>query len=137
MMIRLDGAVPCVGFSTMPVIGQLLPTQGTAPSNLIIMGRYILQPEIFDILKNQQRGAGGEIQLTDAMCSLLKRQNFHAVKFDGISFDCGSHVGFLTANMAFALANPAIRNEYAREIRKLMEDLSRNGWEQLARPRKS
>lgn len=113
-----------------PITGMVeKPKRGTAPSNLIIMGRYVLQPEIFNILKSQEKGAGGEIQLTDAMRTLLETQSFHAVKFDGISFDCGSHVGFLTANMAFALANPEIRDEYAREIRKLLEGFARNGWD--------
>jgi UTP--glucose-1-phosphate uridylyltransferase len=121
-----------------PITGMVeKPPRGTAPSNLIIMGRYILQPEIFSILKNQQRGAGGEIQLTDAMVALLQKQKFHAVKFNGISFDCGSHVGFLIANMAFALANPDIRNDYAREVRKLMEGFARYGWDYLEQERKS
>src|SRR5882672_3666978 len=69
------------------------PPRAEAPSNLIITGRYILQPEIFDILATQQGGTGGEIQITDSMITLTKTQAFHAVKFDGRSFDCGSKVG--------------------------------------------
>ena len=80
-----------------------------APSNLIITGRYILQPEIFDILATQQRGAGGEIQLTDAMIELAKTQPFYGLKFEGQSFDCGSKIGFLAANVAYALGAPGHR----------------------------
>jgi UTP--glucose-1-phosphate uridylyltransferase len=91
------------------------PKQAEAPSNLIITGRYILQPEIFEILSRQAAGAGGEIQLTDAMIALAARQPFYGVKFQGRSFDCGSKIGFLTANIAYALARddlgPALRAE--------------------------
>src|ERR1700694_4811385 len=83
-------------------------SQGTAPSNLSITGRYILQPEIFAILGTQERGSGGEIQLTDAMIGLSKEQPFYGIKFDGRTFDCGSKVGFLTANVAYALARDDI-----------------------------
>ena len=109
-----------------PITGMVeKPETGTAPSNLIIMGRYILQPEIFGILKDQRKGTGNEIQLTDAMHSLMEIQDFHAVQYDGISFDCGSRVGFLTANVAYALANPEIRTEFSYELRKLLERLSK------------
>jgi UTP--glucose-1-phosphate uridylyltransferase len=93
------------------------PAKGTAPSNLHITGRYILQPEIFDLLGRQERGQGGEIQLTDSMIKLqaLANQNFHAVRFDGDIYDCGSKIGFLMANIAYALARadlgPALRAE--------------------------
>ncbi len=79
------------------------PKIGAAPSNLIITGRYILQPEIFDLLSRKRIGAGGEIQLTDAMLSLIKTQRFTGVKYSGTTFDCGSKIGFLSANVAFAL----------------------------------
>ncbi len=98
------------------------PPRAKAPSNLIITGRYILQPEIFDILAAQQRGAGGEIQLTDAMIELAKTQPFYGLKFDGESFDCGSKIGFLAANVAYALARddlgPALRAELKRILAK-------------------
>ena len=83
------------------------PKRGTAPSNLHITGRYILQPEIFELLGRQERGAGGEIQLTDAMIRLLQdhKQVFSAVRFDGKIYDCGSKIGWLTANVAYALAH--------------------------------
>src|SRR2546423_15101725 len=77
------------------------PPQGTAPSNLSITGRYILQPEIFKILETQERGAGGEIQLTDAMIGLAKTQKFYGVEVKGERHDCGSKAGFLRAKIAF------------------------------------
>jgi UTP--glucose-1-phosphate uridylyltransferase len=95
------------------------PAPGTAPSNLIIMGRYLLQPEIFDILRGQESGAGGEIQITDAMIALMASQQFTAVEYEGKSFDCGSKAGFLAANIAFALERDDLRAELLEEIRKL------------------
>ncbi len=82
----------------------------------------ILQPEIFDILENQQTGSGGEIQLTDAMIRLAGTQSFHGLKFDGRSFDCGSKVGFLAANVAYALARPDIAPAFRAEIKHLLEE---------------
>jgi UTP--glucose-1-phosphate uridylyltransferase len=100
------------------------PPKGTAPSNLTITGRYILQPEIFDILATQTRGAGGEIQLTDAMIELAKCQPFYGLKFAGDSYDCGSKIGFLTANVAYALARADLAGEFRREITRLLGALS-------------
>ena len=79
------------------------PARGTEPSNLFISGRYILQPEIFAILAEQETGAGGEIQLTDAMAKLMTRQDFHAFEYDGRTYDCGDKIGLLRANVACAL----------------------------------
>ncbi|MGX1198730.1 UTP--glucose-1-phosphate uridylyltransferase GalU [Parvibaculum sp. MBR-TMA-1.3b-4.2] len=79
------------------------PKLEDAPSNLIISGRYILQPEIFDKLEKQEPGAGGEIQLTDSMIALLKEQDFFAYRFKGTTYDCGDKVGYLAANLAYAL----------------------------------
>ncbi len=84
------------------------PARGTAPSNLIVSGRYILQPEIFELLSNQERGAGGEIQLTDAMARLMKTQDFHALEYDGVTYDCGDKIGLLRANVALALKHPQL-----------------------------
>ncbi len=84
------------------------PAPGTAPSNLMIPGRYILQPEVMRILENQARGAGNEIQLTDAMAQMIGRQKFHAYQFDGRRFDCGDKAGFITANIALALDHQEI-----------------------------
>jgi len=96
------------------------PPRGSAPSNLIITGRYILQPEIFEILGTQERGAGGEIQLTDAMSRLAREQPFYGVKFEGKRFDCGSKIGFLTANLAYALARPDLGPEFRKEAKRLL-----------------
>jgi UTP--glucose-1-phosphate uridylyltransferase len=95
------------------------PAKGTAPSNLIISGRYILQPEIFDILEKVEKGAGGEIQLTDGMKQLAGAQAFHGVRFDGRTYDCGSKIGFLAANLAFALERPELADALRAEARKL------------------
>jgi UTP--glucose-1-phosphate uridylyltransferase len=95
------------------------PKVGEAPSNLFISGRYILQPEIFSILSEKTKGAGGEIQITDAMQVLIRRQSFTGVKYAGKVFDCGSKIGFLTANVAFALDRPDIREPFLAELRKL------------------
>jgi UTP--glucose-1-phosphate uridylyltransferase len=96
------------------------PNPAEAPSNLIIMGRYILQPEIFDILSSQEGGAGGEIQITDAMKTLMKTQRFFAYKYRGRSYDCGSKLGFLTANAAFALDHKELGPRFAEELNKLL-----------------
>ncbi len=90
------------------------PPAGTEPSNLFISGRYILQPEIFEILATQARGAGGEIQLTDGMAALMARQDFHALEYEGTTYDCGDKLGLLRANVAFALRHPDL-GEAARE----------------------
>ncbi|MGV6871619.1 UTP--glucose-1-phosphate uridylyltransferase GalU [Pseudochelatococcus sp. B33] len=97
------------------------PKKGTAPSNLAISGRYILQPEIFGLLEKQERGTGDEIQLTDAMITLSKMQAFHAVRFDGEIYDCGSKIGFLAANVAYALA----RDDLAADFRAALDALLR------------
>lgn len=98
------------------------PPKGTAPSNYIISGRYILQPEIFDLLSNQQRGAGNEIQLTDSMIRLMKDQKFYGMKYEGRTYDTGSKVGFLMANVAYALERedlgPAFRQELEAFLRQ-------------------
>ena len=82
------------------------PKPGTEPSNLSILGRYILQPEIFAVLAGKERGAGGEIQLTDAMARLMESQDFHAFTYEGQSYDCGDKIGWLKANVALALKRP-------------------------------
>ncbi len=97
------------------------PPKGAAPSNLSITGRYILQPEIFDILENQERGAGGEIQLTDAMIGLSKSQAFYGLEFAGERHDCGSRAGFLRANIAFGMARPDLREGLRAEMTKYLK----------------
>jgi UTP--glucose-1-phosphate uridylyltransferase len=98
------------------------PKREAAPSNLIISGRYILQPEIFDLLADQPRGAGGEIQLTDAMQTLMTQQPFIGVQYEGQSFDCGSKIGFLTANVAYALDRDDIADDFLAALAKLELD---------------
>jgi UTP--glucose-1-phosphate uridylyltransferase len=96
------------------------PPREKAPSNLIITGRYILQPEIFEILAAEKRGAGGEIQLTDAMIELAKTQPFYGLQFEGRSFDCGSKVGFLAANVSYALERSDIAPTMRAELKRLL-----------------
>lgn len=98
------------------------PPRGTAPSNRIITGRYLLQPEIFDLLSSQQRGSGGEIQLTDAMIRLSQRQRFFGFDFEGRTFDCGSKLGFLSANVAYALVRDDIAPAFRAELKRLLGD---------------
>ena len=95
------------------------PPPGTEPSNLFISGRYILQPDIFDLLERQGKGAGGEIQLTDGMVSLMKTQTFHALEYEGTTYDCGDKIGLLRANVAFALRRP----EFAEAARAAVQAL--------------
>ncbi|MBY8917727.1 UTP--glucose-1-phosphate uridylyltransferase GalU [Nitratireductor rhodophyticola] len=92
------------------------PKPEDAPSNFYINGRYILQPAIFDLLAQQERGAGGEIQLTDSMLTLMQRQPFHGYHFTGRTFDCGSPEGFVEANLAFALERPELREHVLRVV---------------------
>lgn len=92
------------------------PAPDDAPSNLALVGRYILQPEVFEHLARQERGAGGEIQLTDAMARMIGDTPFHGLKFDGTRFDCGNKVGFLAANVAYALE----REDLADELRAFL-----------------
>ncbi|RIA36757.1 UDP-glucose pyrophosphorylase [Hephaestia caeni] len=84
------------------------PKQGSAPSNIMIPGRYILQPEVMRILETQEKGAGGEIQLTDAMAQMIGTQPFHAFTFGGKRYDCGDKAGYVQANLELALAHPEI-----------------------------
>jgi UTP--glucose-1-phosphate uridylyltransferase len=100
------------------------PAKARAPSNLILTGRYILQPEILQILGSQERGAGGEIQLTDAMIQLARTQPFYGLQFDGRSFDCGSKIGFLAANVSYALERPDIAPGFRAEIKKILGELN-------------
>ena len=97
------------------------PPKGTAPSNLYFNGRYVLQPQIFGILQNQERGAGNEIQLTDGMLRLMKEQPFYGYNFEGETFDCGSPEGFVEANLAFALQRDDLRDSVEAFVRKKLK----------------
>lgn len=95
------------------------PPVDEAPSNKIVSGRYILQPEVMRVLEGQEKGAGGEIQLTDAMARMIGQQPFHAVTFAGRRFDCGSKTGFVEATLALALERP----DMGAEVRAIAEGL--------------
>jgi UTP--glucose-1-phosphate uridylyltransferase len=96
------------------------PPKGTAPSNYIISGRYILQPQVFDLLSTQERGAGNEIQLTDSMIRLMKEQPFFGMKYQGKTYDTGSKIGFLMANVAYALEREELSAEFRKELEALL-----------------
>jgi UTP--glucose-1-phosphate uridylyltransferase len=96
------------------------PKPADAPSNYMISGRYILQPEIFGLLAKQSAGAGGEIQITDSMRKLAETQAFFGYRFEGRIFDCGSKLGFLTANVAYALAREDIGKDFRAEVNALL-----------------
>jgi UTP--glucose-1-phosphate uridylyltransferase len=95
------------------------PDPADAPSRLGVIGRYILQPEVMQALDAHERGAGGEIQLTDAMAKLIGRQPFHALKVDSVRYDCGDKVGFVTANLAMALRRDDVAPQVREFIRRL------------------
>jgi len=98
------------------------PKREDAPSNLFISGRYILQPEIFALLASQGPGAGNEIQLTDSMARLMGIQPFHALEYDGVTYDCGDKIGYLRATAGYALANKEHGAEAAKTLRDLLAD---------------
>jgi UTP--glucose-1-phosphate uridylyltransferase len=97
------------------------PKPADAPSNLFISGRYILQPEIFGLLETQERGAGGEIQLTDAMLRLMKTSPFFGVRFRGVTYDTGTKLGFLKANIAYALDRTDLHDDIRGEFRAMLD----------------
>ena len=96
------------------------PARGTAPSNLSISGRYILQPSIFGLLASQERGAGNEIQLTDSMLKLAEMEPFFAVRFTGRVYDTGMKTGFLAANVAYALSREDIAPAFKAELKEIL-----------------
>ncbi|MEM6665272.1 MAG: UTP--glucose-1-phosphate uridylyltransferase GalU [Pseudomonadota bacterium] len=112
------GADHGVGFEITGMVEK--PAKGTAPSNLFINGRYILQPEIMDLLARFQTGAGNEIQLTDSMLDLMANQKFFGARFDGTTFDCGSKIGFLTANVAMALSRSDLADDFRAELKSVL-----------------
>jgi UTP--glucose-1-phosphate uridylyltransferase len=95
------------------------PDPDVAPSNLAIVGRYILQPQVMGVLAAQEKGAGGEIQLTDAMAQMIGQQPFHGLTFDGTRYDCGDKAGFIMANIALALDRP----DMAPTIREFLKGI--------------
>ena len=109
------------GFSISGMVEK--PAPGTAPSNLFINGRYILQPEIFDILATQERGAGNEIQLTDGMLKLAAKQPFYGYRFTGKTYDCGMKEGYVMANVAYALSRDDLRDTVEADLKALLASL--------------
>jgi UDP-glucose pyrophosphorylase len=97
------------------------PKAEDAPSTLSIIGRYILQPNVFDELAKQQKGAGNEIQLTDAIAKTIPETPFHGFRFEGIRFDCGNRLGYLEANIAFAMVRDDMKDRVRLIIRKYSE----------------
>ena len=96
------------------------PAPETAPSTVAVIGRYILMPDVFDHLSRLETGAGGEIQLTDAIAAMIGDAPFHGLRFEGERFDCGSRAGFVQANVAFALAREDLRDDVAAFIQTLL-----------------
>lgn len=99
------------------------PAPADAPSTLSIIGRYVLMPEVFDYLERHERGAGGEIQLTDAMAKLIPSQPFHGLRFEGERFDCGTKEGWLAANIAFSLDRPDMRESTIATLRRFAQEI--------------
>lgn len=98
------------------------PAPEQAPSTLSIIGRYILQPEVFADLEEKRAGAGGEIQLTDSMARLIGKQPFHGLRFKGTRYDCGDKVGFIEANVAFALSHPVMGAQVREVLKKIVNE---------------
>jgi UTP--glucose-1-phosphate uridylyltransferase len=98
------------------------PKPEEAPSNLAVVGRYILTPRIFKLLERTQRGAGGEIQLTDAISAMLQEQTVLAYEFEGTRYDCGSKLGYLRANVEYALQHPELADDFRAYLEKLTSD---------------
>ncbi len=96
------------------------PKPDVAPSNLAVVGRYILTPAIFDKIKNTGRGAGGEIQLTDAIADLMKDEDVLAYEFEGTRYDCGAKLGFLVANVELALLNAELKDNFKSYLKELV-----------------
>lgn len=110
-----------VGPGLMEVSGMVeKPKKEDAPSNVAVVGRYILTPRIFDLLENTQRGAGNEIQLTDAIARLLKEERVLAYNFKGRRFDCGSKLGYLKAQVEFALEHDEVGPDFSAYLHELM-----------------
>lgn len=99
------------------------PNPDKAPSRTAVIGRYIVQPSVFDHLDKVQRGAGGEIQLTDALARMIGEVPFHGLRFSGTRYDCGDKIGFLHANIAFALDRPEMRKDAAEIVREVHKTL--------------
>jgi UTP--glucose-1-phosphate uridylyltransferase len=98
------------------------PPVDEAPSNLSVVGRYVLQPRIFELLEATERGAGGEIQLTDAIAELLKEEQVYGFKFDGIRYDCGSKLGHMKANVEYGLRHAELNSSFKAYLKNLLAE---------------
>jgi UTP--glucose-1-phosphate uridylyltransferase len=99
------------------------PAPAAAPSTLAVIGRYILQPSLFDLLARHERGAGNEIQLTDALAKMIGTMPFHGFRFEGTRYDCGDKAGFIEATMAYALDHDTIGKPTREMLRRLAKNL--------------
>ncbi len=116
-VVALDGTAPLAGESCAMTGVVEKPAQADAPSDLAVVGRYVLPARIFDLLETTQPGAGNEIQLTDAIDALMREQTVDAYRMQGKTYDCGSKIGYLQATMAYALRHPQVGDEFAQLIR--------------------
>jgi UTP--glucose-1-phosphate uridylyltransferase len=107
------------------------PKPEDAPSDLAVVGRYILTPRIFKLLERTQRGAGGEIQLTDAISQMIQEQTVLAYEFEGTRYDCGSKLGYLKANVEYGLKHPELASDFRNYLSSLTED-----WKRSDKPKK-
>jgi UTP--glucose-1-phosphate uridylyltransferase len=122
-IVSLGGTAPGFDGRLKAMTGMVeKPPAGTEPSNLFISGRYVLQPSVFDALAAHAKGAGGEIQLTDAMLKRLASEAFHALEYVGTTYDCGDKLGLLRANVAWALKDKDAASDVRATIRKLLGD---------------
>lgn len=116
------GIVDVESDATLSAIGSIVekPNPADAPSNLGVVGRYVLTPRIFQLLEKTHQGSGGEIQLTDAIAQLLKEEKAYAYQFEGKRYDCGSKLGYLEATIAYALKHPELADDFKRSLRTFM-----------------
>ncbi len=122
-ILDIEGEDPGSIGAAVPVKGLVeKPDPKAAPSTLSIIGRYILQPQVFGHLDRKERGAGGEIQLTDAIARMIGAIPFHGLRFEGTRYDCGDKAGFLAANVAFALRRPDLGADVRAAITDLLGD---------------
>ena len=98
------------------------PKPEVAPSNLAVVGRYVLTPRIFELIRKVPRGAGGEYQLTDAIAGLLPYEKVFAYQFDGKRYDCGSKLGYLQANVEYALRHPDVADDFRAYLQQAVEE---------------
>ncbi len=118
-VVALEGDAPAAGQST-PMTGVVeKPAKADAPSDLAVVGRYVLPARIFDLLAVTQPGAGNEIQLTDAIAALMREQRVEAYRMQGKTYDCGSKIGYLEATLTYALRHPQVGKDFANLLQKL------------------